>query len=178
MTELNSVKNLGTYKKDELVQKEMRKLLQANPKGIGSEDFVKKIRETTRVSHGKVFSMIKKFVESGYMKIERGADRRKAMYLPNLQKVMTEQRFSEGMEFVRALLSEQSIDFGEADIKSSGIRARVSIFTNWIDATSGNLESTARTCARRFSNAYDTMLNKDLRLRPSVKAAYIITLET
>ncbi len=178
MNVLNSVEKLGTYKKDELVHKEMRKLLQANPEGIGSEDFVEKMRGTTRVSRGKIFSMIKTFESLGYMKIERGEDRRTAVYLPNLQKVKTEQRLSEGMEFVRALLSEQNIDFGEAETKSSGIRARVSIFTNWIDSSSGNLESVARTCARQFSQAYDTMLHKDLRLRPSVKTAYIITLET
>ena len=122
--------------------------------------------------------MIKTFESLGYMRIERGEDRRTAVYLPNLQKVKTEQKLSEGMEFVRALLSEQNIDFGEAEIKSTGIRARVSIFTNWIDSTSGNLESVARTCAKQFSSAYDTILHKDLRLRPSVKTAYIITLET
>lgn len=178
MNELNSVQKLGTYRKDELVRKEMRKLLQANPMGIGSEDFVERVKESTKVSRGKIFSMIKTFESLGYMRIERGEDRRTAVYLPNLQKVKTEQKLSEGMEFVRALLSEQNIDFGEAEIKSTGIRARVSIFTNWIDSTSGNLESVARTCAKQFSSAYDTILHKDLRLRPSVKTAYIITLET
>lgn len=175
---MNSIGTLGTYKKDELVRKEMRRLLQANPRGIGSEDFVEEVRSNTQVSRGKIFSMIKEFVKLGYMKIERGTDRRTAIYLPNTEKVKTEQRLSEGMEFVRNLLLEPQIDFGEAEVKSAGLRASVSIFTNWIDESSGHLNNVARTCARRFSEAYDTTFNKNLRLRPSAKTAYIITLET
>ncbi|HUW48684.1 MAG TPA: hypothetical protein VMW36_08075 [Patescibacteria group bacterium] len=175
---MNSVKSLGTYKKDELVRKEMCKLLQANPQGIGSEDFVKKIRETTGVSHGKVFSMIKKFVESDYMKIERGVDRRKAVYLPNLQKVKTEQRLSEGVEFARKLMSEPNIRFGEGETKSSGIRVRVSIFTNWNEETTGSLETQAKYTTGLFSSYYDKVLSKNMKIRPSVKTAFIITLET
>ena len=54
MNRLNSIQSAGTYKKDEMVKKEMRKLLAANPDGIGSEEFVGKIRATTEVSRGKI----------------------------------------------------------------------------------------------------------------------------
>jgi hypothetical protein len=178
VNELNSVKSLAIFEKDDLVKKEMRKLLQANPEGIGSEDFVKKIQDTVKVSRGKVFSMIKKFEESGNMRIERGTDRRRAMYLPNLQKVKTEQRLSEGVEFATKLLSEPNIRFGEGETKSSGILSRVSIFTNSNDATSDSLENQARTVAKLFSSNYDNLLTRDRKLRPSVKCAFIITMET
>lgn len=179
MNILNSVERLGTYKKDELFQKVMRKLLQANPEGIGSEDLVEAIRGTTRVSRGKIFSMIKKFEESGYMKIERGTDRRKAVYLPNLQKVKTEQRFSEGMEFIQALLSEPKTEFEESETRSFGIRTRVSLFTNWAGTSKQSLEDQVRSVAKQFASNYDMMLgSKNLKVRPSTKLAFIITMES
>jgi hypothetical protein len=122
--------------------------------------------------------MIKKYEESGYIKIERGPDRRKALYVPNLQKVKTEQRLSEGMEFAGRLLSEPKIRFGEGETKSSGLCVRVSIFTNWADETSERLEIQARETAKQFSSAYDKLLSKNMKLRASVKTAFIITMET
>jgi len=178
---LNSIEKLGTYKKDEIVKKEMHKLLRANPEGIGSEEFVEKIRATTKVSRTKIFSMIKKYEQLGIMKTERNLkDKRHATYLPNLQKVKTEQRFSEGMEFIQALLSEPKTEFAESETKSSGIRVSVGIFTNWGGTSSQSLEDQVRSIAKQFSSKYDNLLSlgKNIKVRPSTKLAFIITMES
>ncbi len=177
MNRLNSIQSVGRYKKDEMVKKEMYKLLRANPEGIGSEEFVEKIRATTKVSRGKIFSMIKKYEQLGIMKTERNLeDKRHATYLPNLQKVKTEQRFSEGMEFIQALLSGPKTEFAESETKSSGIRVSVSIFTNLGEKQ--NLEDQVRSIANQFSSMYDKLLGKNVKVRPSTKLAFIITMDS
>jgi DNA-binding MarR family transcriptional regulator len=174
---LNSIQSVGRYKKDELVKKEMYKLLRENPEGIGSEEFVGKIRATTEVSRGKIFSMIKKSEQLGIMKTERNLkDKRCATYYPNLQKVKTEQRFSEGMEFIQALLSEPKTEFAESETKSSGIHVSVSIFTNLGEKQ--NLEDQVRSIANQFSSSYDKLLGKNMKVRQSTKLAFIITMES
>ena len=178
---LNPIQSAGTYKKDEIVKKEMHKLLRANPEGIGSEEFVEKIRATTKVSRTKIFSMIKKYEQLGIMKTERNPkDKRRATYLPNLQKVKTEQRFSEGMEFIQALLSEPKTEFAESETKSSGIRVSVGIFTNWGGTSSQSLEDQVRSIAKQFSSNYNNLLGsgKNMKVRPSTKLAFIITMES
>ena len=177
MDRLNSIPKLGTYKKDELVAREMLKLLAAKPEGIGSEEFVEKIRATTKVSRGKIFSMIKKYEKLGIMKAERKIeDKRHVTYFPNLEKVKTEQRFSEGMEFIQALLSEPKTEFAESETKSSGIHVSVSIFTNLSEKQ--NLEDQVRSIASQFSSSYDKLLGKNMKVRPSTKLAFIITMES
>lgn len=176
---MNSIPKLGTYKKDELVAREMLKLLAAKPEGIGSEEFVEKIRATTKVSRGKIFSMIKKYEKLGIMKAERKIeDKRYVTYFPNLEKVKTEQRFSEGMEFIQALLSEPKTEFAESETKSSGIHISVSIFTNWTEKSSHSLEDQVESIAKQFSSSYDKVLSKNMKVRPSTKLAFIITMES
>jgi DNA-binding MarR family transcriptional regulator len=176
---LNSIQSAGTYKKDEMVKKEMRKLLAANPDGIGSEEFVGKIRATTKVSRGKIFSMIKKYEQLGIMKTQRNIeDKRRATYFPNLQKVKTEQRFWEGMEFIQALLSEPKTEFAESETKSSGIRINVSIFTNWSGKPPQSLEDQVESIANQLSSSYDTLLGKNMKIRSSTKLAFIITMKS
>jgi DNA-binding MarR family transcriptional regulator len=176
---LNSIQSAGTYKKDEMVKKEMRKLLVANPQGIGSEEFVEKIRATTKVSRGKIFSMIKKYEQLGMMKTQRNIeDKRHATYFPNLQKVKTEQRFAEGMEFIQALLSEPKTEFAESERKSSGIRINVSIFTNWGGESPQSLDKQVKSIANQFSSSYDTLLGKNMKVRSFTKLAFIITMES
>ena len=155
----------------------MYKLLGSKPEGIGSEEFVEKIRATTKASRGKIFSMIKKCEQLGIMKTERNLkDKRCATYYPNLQKVKTEQRFSEGMEFIQALLSEPKTEFAESETKSSGIRVSVSIFTNLGEKQ--NLEDQVRSIAKQFSSSYDKLLGKNMKVRSSTKLAFIITMES
>ena len=174
---LNSIQSVGRYKKDEIVKKEMYKLLRAKPEGIGSEEFVEKIRATTKVSRGKIFSMIKKYEQLGIMKTERNLeDKRHVTYFPDLQKVKTEQRFSEGMEFIQALLSEPKTEFAESETKSSGIRINVSIFTNLGEKQ--NLEDQVRSIAKQFSSSYDKLLGKNMKVRSSTKLAFIITMDS
>jgi DNA-binding MarR family transcriptional regulator len=174
---LNSIQSVGRYKKDEMVKKEMYKLLRENPEGIGSEEFVEKIRATTKVSRGKIYSMIKKSEQLGIMKTERNPrDKRHATYFPNLQKVKTEQRFSEGMEFIQALISEPKTEFAESETKSSGIRVSASIFTNL--AEKKNLEDQVRSIVKHFSSNYDMLLGKNMKVRPSTKLAFIVTMES
>jgi DNA-binding MarR family transcriptional regulator len=177
---LNSIQSVGRYKKDEIVKKEMYKLLRSKPEGIGSEEFVEKIRATTKASRGKIFSMIKKCEQLGIMKTERNPkDKRCATYYPNLQKVKTEQRFSEGMEFIQTLLSEPKTEFEESETRSSGIRTRVSIFTNWAGTSKQSLEDQVRSVAKKFSSDYDMLLgSKNMKVRPSTKLAFIITMES
>jgi DNA-binding MarR family transcriptional regulator len=177
---LNSIQSVGRYKKDEIVKKEMYKLLRSKPEGIGSKEFVEKIRATTKASRGKIFSMIKKYEQLGIMKIERNPkDKRCATYYPNLQKVKTEQRFSEGMEFIQTLLSEPKTEFAESETRSSGIRVSVGIFTNWGGTSSHSLEDQVRSIAKQFSSNYDRLLgSKDMKVRPSTKLAFIITMES
>jgi DNA-binding MarR family transcriptional regulator len=177
---LNSIQSVGRYKKDETVKKEMYKLLISKPEGIGSEEFVETIRATTKASRGKIFSMIKKCEQLGIMKTVRNPkDKRRATYYPNLQKVKTEQRFSEGTEFIQALLSEPKTEFAESETRSSGIRTRVSIFTNWGGTSSQNLENQVRSVAKQFSSNYDMLLgSKNMKVRPSTKLAFIITMES
>jgi len=176
---LNSIQSAGTYKKDEMVKKEMRKLLAANPSGIGSEEFVEKIRATTKVSRGKIFSMIKKYEQLGIMKSQRNIqDKRHVTYFPNLQKVRTEQRLSEGMEYIQALLSEPKTQFAESETRSSGIRISVSIFTN-LGGSPQSLEDQVKSIANQFSSNYDTLLAKmNVKVRASTKLAFIITMES
>jgi DNA-binding MarR family transcriptional regulator len=174
---LNSIQSVGRYKKDEIVKKEMYRLLISKPEGIGSEEFVETIRATTKASRGKIFSMIKKCEQLGIMKTERNPkDKRRATYYPNLQKVKTEQRFSEGTEFIQALLSEPKTEFAESEAKSSGIRVSVSIFANL--AEKQNLEDQVRSIAKQFSSSYDKLLSKNMKVRPSTKLAFIITMES
>jgi len=176
---LNSIQSVGRYKKDEIVKKEMYKLLRANPEGIGSEEFVEKTRATTKVSRGKIFSMIKKYEQLGIMKTERNLeDKRHATYFPDLQKVKTEQRFLEDVEFIQALLSEPKTEFAESETKSSGIRVSVGIFTNWGEKPSQSLEDQVKSIAKQFSSNYDKLLGKDMKVRPSTKLAFIITMES
>jgi len=176
---LNSIQSAGTYQKDEMVKKEMHKLLAANPDGIGSEEFVGKIRATTKVSRGKIFSMIKKYEQLGIIKTQRNIeDKRRATYFPNLQKVKTEQRFAEGMEFIQALLSESKTEFAESETESSGIRVSVGIFTNRGGTSSQSLEDQVRSIAKQFSSNYDKLLSKNMKVRPSTKLAFIITMES
>jgi DNA-binding MarR family transcriptional regulator len=177
---LNSIQSVGRYKKDEIVKKEMYKLLGSKPEGIGSEEFVEKIRATTKASRGKIFSMIKKCEQLGIMKTERNPkDKRCAIYYPNLQKVKTEQRFSEGMEFIQALLSQPKTEFAESETRSSGIRVSVGIFTNWGGTPSHSLEDQVRSIAKQFSSNYDMLLgSKNMKVRPSTKLAFIITMES
>jgi len=175
---LDSIPNAGTYKKDEIVKKEMRKLLASNPEGIGSEEFVEKIRATTKVSRGKIFSMIKKYERLGIMKTQRNTeDKRRATYFPDLQKVKTEQRFSEGMEYIQALLSAPKAQFAESEAKSSGIRINVSIFTN-LGGSPQNLKEQTKGIADQFSSMYDRLLSKNMRVRSSTKLAFIVTMES
>ena len=174
---MNSITSVGRYKKDEMLKKEMYKLLRENPEGIGSEEFVEKIRATTKVSRGKIYSMIKKYEQLGIMKTERNPeDKRHATYFPNLQKVKTEQRFSEGMEFIQALLSEPKTEFAESETKSSGIRVSASVFTNL--AEKQNLEDQVRSIVKHFSSNYDMLLGKNMKVRPSTKLAFIVTMES
>ena len=177
---LSSTQSVGRYKKDEMVKKEMYKLLSSKPEGIGSEEFVEKIRATTKASRGKIYSMIKKCEQLGIMKTERNPkDKRCATYYPNLQKVKTEQRFSEGMEFIQALLSEPKTEFAESERSSSGIRVSVGIFTNWRGTSSQSLEEQVRKVAKQFSDNSDMLLgSKNLKVRPSTKLAFIITMES
>jgi len=176
---LNSIQSVGRYKKDEIVKKEMYKLLRANPEGIGSEEFVEKTRATTKVSRGKIFSMIKKYEQLGIMKTERNLeDKRHATYFPDLQKVKTEQRFLEDVEFIQALLSEPKTEFAESETRSSGIRVSVGIFTNWGEKPSQSLEDQVKSIAKQFSSNYDKLLGKDMKVRPSTKLAFIITMES
>jgi hypothetical protein len=170
---------VGRYKKDEIVKKEMYKLLRANPEGIGSEEFVEKTRATTKVSRTKIFSMIKKYEQLGIMKTQRNLeDKRHATYFPDLQKVKTEQRFSEDVEFIQALLSEPKTEFAESETKSSGIRVSVDIFTNWGEKPSQSLEDQVKSIAKQFSSNYDKLLGKNMKVRPSTKLAFIITMES
>ena len=179
MNRLNSIQSVGRYKKDEIVKKEMYKLLRANPEGIGSEEFVEKTRATTKVSRTKIFSMIKKCEQLGIMKTERNLeDKRHATYFPNLQKVKTEQRFSEDVEFIQALLSEPKTEFAESETRSSGIRVSVGIFTNWGEKPSQSLEDQVKSIAKQFSSNYDKLLGKNMKVRPSTKLAFIITMES
>jgi DNA-binding MarR family transcriptional regulator len=176
---LNSIQSAGTYKKDEMVKKEMQKLLTSNPEGIGSEKFVEEIRETTKVSRGKIFSMIKKYEQLGVMKTQRNLeDKRRVTYFPNLQKVKTEQRFSEGIEFIQALLSEPKTKFAESERKSPGIRIRVSTFTNWVEMSPQSLKEQVDDIADQFSHVYGRPLGKNMRVRSSTKVAFIITMES
>ena len=161
-----------------MVKKEMYKLLRANPEGIGSEEFVEKTRATTKVSRGKIFSMIKKYEQLGIMKTERNLeDKRHATYFPDLQKVKTEQRFSEGMEFIQALLSEPKTEFAESETKSSGIRINVSIFTN-LGGSPQSLQEQVKSIANQFSSNYDKLLGENMKVRSSTKLAFIITMES
>jgi hypothetical protein len=95
-----------------------------------------------------------------------------------LQKVKTEQRFSEGMEFIQALLSEPKTEFAESETKSSGIRINVSIFTNWGGKSPQSLEDQVKSIANQFSSSYDTLLGKNMKVRSSTKLAFIITMES
>ena len=58
---LNIIQSKGRYHKEEAVKKEMRKLLAENPDGIGSEEFVSRIREAVGVSRGMIFTHLKNF---------------------------------------------------------------------------------------------------------------------
>jgi DNA-binding MarR family transcriptional regulator len=178
---LNPIQDRGTYKKQDDLKKEMRKILSESSEGIGSEKFVSSVQEATGVSRGMIFAMIKQFASLGLMRIERGPpDRRKARYFPNLEKVKTEQKLSEGMEFIQALLSEPKTEFAESETKSSGIRVSVSIFTNWGGTSSQSLEDQVTSIAKQFSSSYDNLLGlgKNMKVRPSTKLAFIITMES
>ena len=174
---MNPIQDRGTYKKQDDLKKEMRKILSESSEGIGSEKFVSSVQEATGVSRGMIFAMIKQFASLGLMRIERGPpDRRKAHYFPNLEKVKTEQKLSEGMEFIQALLSEPKTEFAESETKSSGIHVSVGIFTNLGEKQ--NLEDQVRSIAKQFSSSYDKLLSKNMKVRPSTKLAFIITMES
>jgi hypothetical protein len=92
--------------------------------------------------------------------------------------VKTEQRFSEDVEFIQALLSEPKTEFAESETRSSGIRVSVGIFTNWGEKPSQSLEDQVKSIAKQFSSNYDKLLGKNMKVRPSTKLAFIITMES
>jgi hypothetical protein len=174
---LNLIQRKGRYYKEELVKKEMRKLLSQNPNGIGSEEFVADITDAACVSRGMVFSYIKDFEDSGLMRIERAKeDRRKAIYFPNIEKVETEQRFFEGMGFIRNLGADMI--FGEGEAQQSGFRFKASVFVNQ-SFTKEDLTKEANMITENMGQALSSMIKmQDIKIPHSFKKAVIITLET
>ena len=84
---LNSIQDKGKYYKQDVLRKEMRKILTEKANGIDSGEFVEKLREATGVSRGMIFAHIKELVSYGEIHIERNKkDRRKAVYFPNPDK--------------------------------------------------------------------------------------------
>jgi hypothetical protein len=83
------------------------------------------------------------------------------------------------MEFIQALLSQPKTEFAESETRSSGIRVSVGIFTNWGGTPSHSLEDQVRSIAKQFSSNYDMLLgSKNMKVRPSTKLAFIITMES
>lgn len=173
---LNIIQSEGRYHKEEVVKKEMRKLLSQNPSGIGSEEFVTSIRDATGVSRGMIFAQIKVFQLSRLMRIERNKeDRRKVTYFPNIEKVKTEQRVFEGIEFIRNLGPD--VTFGEGETKESGFRYRATIFTNQT-FTKEQLTAEAIMIAKNIGIALSQMMKiQNLKIPQSFKKAVILTLE-
>lgn len=172
---MNLIQSKGRFYKEEAVKKEMRKLLSQNPNGIGSEKFVTHISKAAGVSRGMIFSYIKDFKESGLMRIERNeGDRRKATYFPNIEKVKTEQRFFEGIEFIRNL--GPNMIFGEGKAKKIGFRFKATVFTNQ-SFTKEQLTKEAIMIAKNMGVALESMVKTE-NIPKSFKKAVIITLET
>ena len=173
---LNLIQSKGRFYKEEVVKKEMRKLLSQNPNGIGSEKFVAHIREAVGVSRGMIFAQIKNFEDMGLMRIERNReDRRKATYFPNIDKVKTEQRFFEGIEFIRNL--GPNMIFGEGEAKKSGLCFRATVFTNQVFAKE-QLTEEANMIAKNMGTALSQMMKiQNIKIPQSFKKAVILTLE-
>ena len=173
---LNIIQSKGRYYKEEVVKKEMRKLLAQNPNGLGSEKFVAHIRDVAGVSRGMIFSHIKDFEDTGLIRIERKKeDRRKAIYFPNIEKVKTEQRFFEGMGFIRNLGPDMI--FGEGEAKESGFRFKASVFVNQ-SFTKEELTEEANMIAKNMVVALSSMIKmQNVKIPQSFRKAVIITLE-
>lgn len=173
---LNLIQSKGRFYKEEVVKKEMRKLLSQNPSGIGSEEFVTHIKKTVGVSRGMIFAQIKNFENMGLMRIERNKeDRRKAIYFPNIEKVKTEQRFFEGMGFIRNLGPDMI--FGEGEAKESGFRFKASVFVNQ-SFTKEELTEEANMIAKNMGVALSSMIKmQDIKIPRSFRKAVIVTLE-
>lgn len=175
---MNIIQSKGRYYREEVVEKEMRRILAENPNGISSGEFVEKIGKNVDVSRGMIFARIKKFESSGLMRIERDKqDRRKATYFPYIEKVKTEQRFSEGVEFIRNL--GKDVRLAEAEEEKSGLRIRASVFTNQKEESRKYLKKNAEIISSSLLNNLAIFMKKHkLKIKPSFKAAYLITLET
>jgi len=92
------------YSKEKQVKEVMFKVLEQNPEGTGSEEFINLVRGQIAVSKGKIFDLVKFFVNAGKMTIERNPrDRRKAIYKPVLQRVKTDRKVFQASQFIETL---------------------------------------------------------------------------
>jgi len=147
---LNSIQDKGRHYKQNILKKEMRKMLTEKANGIDSGEFVEKLREATGVSRGMIFAHIKELVSHGEIHIERNErDRRKAMYFPDIEKVKPRQSMSEGIEFINGLGPDLKFAQAEKRDKRLQLRCEVAFFTNQEDIPQQQVDSQAKTMANQ-----------------------------
>jgi DNA-binding MarR family transcriptional regulator len=172
---LNLIQDKGRYYKQDILKKEMRKILTQNPNGIDSGEYVEKARKAAGVSRGMVFAHIKDFESNGLIRMERNReDRRKVTYFPNTEKVKTEQRFSEGIEFIRNLGPDMR--FAEDRAEDKRFICKVAFFTNLKDLSKEAVQQQAEQMAIALNVGMQGMASK-YRLKTHYKIAYILTVK-
>ena len=113
-TKLNLVKS--RFEKQKLLEKTCIQVLQRNPEGINTEEFIQEVKakleeKREKASRATIFNMIKKLENAGILRIERDRkDRRKAIYKPNIEKAKTETRKFEVEEFLNSLENPESFE--------------------------------------------------------------------
>jgi len=81
------------FDKQGRVKEIMRTILENNPDGIDAGIFVDRVKEQAGVSRGMIFDIIKELLSKGEMTIKDDIDdRRKKIYKPNLNQIITERR--------------------------------------------------------------------------------------
>ena len=172
---LNSIQDKGRHYKQNILKKEMRKMLTEKANGIDSGEFVEKLREATGVSRGMIFAHIKDFESAGLLRIERNReDRRKVTYFPNTEKVKTEQSFSEGIEFIQNLGPDMR--FAEDRAENKQFICKVAFFTNLKDLSKEALQQEAKKMVLALSVGMKT-IGSAYRTKSHFKIAYILTVE-
>ena len=172
---LNLIQDKGKYYKQDILKKEMRKILTEKANGIDSGEFVEKLREATGVSRGMIFAHIKELVSYGEIHIERNKkDRRKAVYFPNIEKIKPRQSISEGIEFIRNLGPDMR--FAEDRAEDKQFICKVAFFTNLKDLTKEAIQQQPKQMALAFNVGMQGMASQ-YRIKSHFKIAYILTVE-